>query len=95
MGWGFGTPPGLHLLYTNTAGWGCLELLSPLDGARDTPQAVSVTCKGEEGGWDGTWNEMRWDGMGWDGRMGWGRRCSPLVVWYGVVRCSAVRCGAV
>ena len=61
-----------------------------------------MTCRGEEGGWDGTWDEMRWDGMGWDGRMGWGRRCSPLVVWYGAVRCrrcgaggGAVRCSAV
>ena len=49
MGWGFRTPPGLHLLYTSTAGWGCLELLSPMERARDTPQAVSATCRGGEG----------------------------------------------
>ena len=48
MGWGFRTPPGLHHLYTSTAGWGCLDLLSPMDRARATPQAVSATCRGGE-----------------------------------------------
>ena len=100
MGWGFRTPPELHLLYTSTAGWGCLELLSPLDGARDTPQAVSATCRGGEGGWDGTWDEMRWDemrwdGMGWDGRMGWGRRCSPFLAAYVASGCLEQACGSV
>ena len=57
-----------------------------MDGARDTPQAVSATCRGGGGGWDGIWDEMTdgmgWDGMGWDGRMGWGRRCSPFLAAY-------------
>ena len=72
MGWGFCTPPGLHLLYTKPAGCSCLELVSPLDRVAMAHNYATVLY------WyvDVVQYNSEWYGMA---------GCLVGMIWYGIV----------